>query len=372
MTAGSEFSHLTRDSSPVSELIKESESEMSNWPHRSSISFMLVFLVLSGVALTGCSKSSRVARPSFSQTNNSPEPSTVQTVEVKLPNRPLDVAVDEQAVWVSTLGENSGKLFQIDPRSNSIASETSVGFFPRSIAVTGGSIWVANNPGDGSNRQGIQNRVFRVESVTNKISATIDVDAPEDVIVGEGSVWVANSGGNVFRVDVSRNEIVARITIGGRGAVSLASGSGSIWSVASGEGSSSEISRIDPLTNTVAASISIDGGGPFGKIASTGHSIWVTKPVVRPGIGEVVQIDPTTNRIVGEPIEIPSPADVAVDGKSIWFSSSQGTIVRLEPTSRRLIGDPITVGQSADALAANSSDVWVIDYLSESLIRVNL
>jgi YVTN family beta-propeller protein len=75
--------------------------------------------------------------------------------------------------------------------------------------------------------------------------ATIKVGVqPTDIAIGEGAVWVANSNGNsVSRIDPKTNAVVATIKLKGRNTSSITTGYGAVWV---GEAATNSIARIDP------------------------------------------------------------------------------------------------------------------------------
>ena len=107
--------------------------------------------------------------------------------------------------------------------------------------------------------------------------ATIAVGpAPRFLAVGEGGVWTLNQGdGSVSRIDPKTNEVVATIEVGVPGpGGEIAAGEGSVW-VTSFE---FPISRIDPKTNTVVQQFA----GPGGDSIRVGlGSVWLCEPAGR-------------------------------------------------------------------------------------------
>mgnify|MGYP000371383462 CR=1 FL=1 len=192
-------------------------------------------------------------------------------------DRPSDVAIDENGVWVSN--ELSADVMRIDPASDEVTAteEMGTGAGPRSIAVGGGSVWVANIDAqnvieidsDSGKRTGSamamgsrpndraygENRVWVIDNIdgtltpitpgTQRVSEQpIDVgSAPRGVKVGFGYVWVANGGdGNVVAVDPKAAEVVAEVSVG-RDPADLTLGEDSVWTADQG---SKTVTRVDP------------------------------------------------------------------------------------------------------------------------------
>ena len=82
--------------------------------------------------------------------------------------------------------------------------------------------------------------------------------APRFIAAGGGAVWTLNQGdGSVSRIDPKTNKVVATIEVGvPGGGGEIAVGEGSLWVTAF----QFPLSRIDPATNTVAQQFFGEGG----------------------------------------------------------------------------------------------------------------
>jgi YVTN family beta-propeller protein len=199
---------------------------------------------------------------------------------------PMSMAYTSQAIWVVNFGQSGDSVIRIDPRTNEILGEpVQTGGAPLSLAVGGGSLWVANHD--------VQT-ITRIDLATNQVVANIAVPSePHRVAYGEGAVWVSN------------------------------------WHVNS-------VTRIDPATNQVVGE-PIPIGFPAGNIAAGLGSVWVTSdyraPVdAAPEDVVLVRIDPQTNRAV-ETIPLGGhPIDVEIAGEAVWVSIlAPNMILRINP-----------------------------------------
>ena len=100
--------------------------------------------------------------------------------------------------------------------------------------------------------------------------------------VGEGAVWVVNRGDHsVTRIDPATNKVVATISVGhGIGEGDIAVGEGSVWLSAPG----TPLVRIDPRANRTAQRFTGEGGGA---VAVAFGSVWVAT-----GPGTTSRFDP--------------------------------------------------------------------------------
>ena len=103
----------------------------------------------------------------------------------------------------------------------------------------------------------------------------------------------------------------------------LATGLGGIWTLNQGDGS---VSRVDPATNKVSATIEVGVPGGGGDIAVGEGAVWVTangKPLSK--------IDPATNRVVTQYVGKGGDA-MRVGLGSVWLSNHEfHEVWRIDP-----------------------------------------
>jgi virginiamycin B lyase len=123
-------------------------------------------------------------------------------------------------------------------------------------------------------------------------------------------------------VDPRTNLIVESIPVG-KAPRFIAVGEGAVWALNQGDGS---VSKIDPKTNKVTATIEVGVPGEGGDIAAGEGSVWVTSfgfPISR--------IDPVTNKVVQQFVGKGGDA-IRVGLGSVWLSNLEaGTVWRLDP-----------------------------------------
>lgn len=199
------------------------------------------------------------------------------------------------------------------------------------------------------------------------ILATIPCHCGGNMTFAFGSLWVNRDVGShadaVTRIDPATNTVTATIKVAPEGGEGITSGFGSIWEVDYGAGT---VERIDPATNTVIATISTNGTSPAGVIAAEG-AIWVAnhnEPPVDRGFS-VVKIDPTTNKVVDTILV------GGVNGGPVWLLYSAGsvwawdqvdlTIDRIDPASDKIVA-AIPSGNGGEGanrhFAGDGSRVW--------------
>ena len=134
-------------------------------------------------------------------------------------------------------------------RRNTVVQTIAVGNGPVGIAYAAGSIWVANT-GDGT--------ITRIDADSGKPTKTLPIAATE-LAFGAGTLWASDSDGEPRGAHRSDDrEASCRRSRSGTAPPGIAFGSGAAWVANSLDGT---VSRIDPATNSVAATIPT-GNGP--------------------------------------------------------------------------------------------------------------
>jgi len=197
---------------------------------------------------------------------------------IKVRRAPLDLAVTPGAVWVPNSGGGGDSVTRIDPQTNRPAGRpVTTGASPQSLAVGGGSLWVANHDA---------RTVTRIDQASGNVVADIPVPSePHRVAYGAGAAWVGNWHDNsVSRIDPQSNRVVGSpIPIGSHHAGNLVVGAGSVWVTSDyrvdGAAEDVVVVRIDPHTNRAVETIAV-GGHPI-DVAATKGAVWVS--VANPG-----------------------------------------------------------------------------------------
>jgi YVTN family beta-propeller protein len=201
---------------------------------------------------------------------------TAATITVR--RGPLDLAVTPGAVWAPNAGAGGDSVARIDPRTNRLVGRpVRTGASPQSLAVGGGSLWVANHDA---------RTVTRIDPASGKVVADIPVGSePHRVAYGAGAAWVGNWHDNsVSCIDPHTNRVVgAPIPIGAHHAGNLVVGAGSVWVTSDYRVDAAAedvvVVRIDPQANRAVETISV-GGHPM-DVAATEGAMWVS--VADPG-----------------------------------------------------------------------------------------
>lgn len=238
---------------------------------------------------------------------------------------PGALAMDGDLVWVNNVGERT--VSEIDARSRKVVRTIGVGALPDVLAAGEGVAWVASREGrsvmiDG--RTG-HTRPWSVEGIHVDPGTTLG----GTIAFGHGSLWIGLANTlTVWRVDPISRRVKA--TIRGIDARTIASTPTALW-VLDGGG---RISRIDPRTNTVAASIPFGGHEYAAGLAAGDGAVWALDYEGQ----RLLRIDAEKSRISGEfPLEQGLGDGVAVGGRAVWVTQRvRGTILRIDPATGRV------------------------------------
>lgn len=139
-----------------------------------------------------------------------------------------------------------------------------------------------------------------------------------------------------------------------------------VWSANAG---SNDVSRIDPSSNEVVASVGMSSSP--GDMAIGKGPVWVALP----SEGKVVEVSPSAQAVVGEPIVIADGAldhmDLSVGANALWIVARDEGLVRVDLDTRVAVaiegvGSPTDVAVKGDRAVVLSSDgvIYQVDSVS--------
>ncbi|HET6821224.1 MAG TPA: hypothetical protein VFH34_01180, partial [Anaerolineales bacterium] len=132
----------------------------------------------------------------------------------------------------------------------------------------------------------------------DRIHARIALPRPSRVAFGDGSIWITDVvNPQLLRIDASTGEILDEPILLDFVPREIAYGEGAVWVCSVDR---TRLARIDPKTNEVAAEIDLRSlqipEHVYLLLAAGEGAVWLTNQT------HVIQIDPATNQIVGEPL----------------------------------------------------------------------
>jgi serine/threonine protein kinase len=180
------------------------------------------------------------------------------------------VKASSRAVWTSWLTPRTN-VVRIDPRTMSVRpvqiGPRSVGLL-RDLVEVGSTLWALPSPGDP-----YATSLYRVAAdsgtVRNLPTVPLDVQLCCTLAVDATSVWIADSAEHMVLRYERKGKISGVVSVRGE-PFGVALGPGGPW-VSNTQGT---VSRIDPDTDTVAATVRVGGVPQAAPVAAAG-SIWV-------------------------------------------------------------------------------------------------
>ncbi len=180
-------------------------------------------------------------------------------------------------------------------------------------------------------------------------------EGPGYATVADGSVWVGNHRGNsISRVDPSTNSVVATIQVPGE-PTGMTAGFGSIWTFVPGGRS---VKRIDIETGAVSATIPVPA--PGGSI--TGFTEGVGSMWLAPEGGRLFRIDPADNTatdVMG--LGTDCPGSLTFGDGSLWHVPQCGApvVLRIDPQAGDVTAT-IAVPSGTQAVWFGLDRVWAV------------
>jgi len=252
------------------------------------------------------------------------------------------MAVADDGVWVSIASLN--RVSRLDAGSNTVGLSVAVHEPCSGLAADFSSLWI---PSCGDHR------LVRASLQTGNIEAMIAVspaDSEGCVAAGAGSVWLASDRkGILSRIDPRSNAVVATIE--------LPSGSycpvfyeGVLWVTSSEH---SVVTQIDTATNRVAGQIAV-GKSPRFATAGAG-SVWT----LNQGDGTISRIDARTSKVVATIAAglAGHGGEIAFGFGAVWVTMIGVPVTRIDATKNTVLSQ--WRGAGGDSIRAGLGSVWL-------------
>lgn len=258
---------------------------------------------------------------------------------------PSGVTGGDDSVWVISFWDST--VSRIDPATNEVIAtiplslpwEVTPGddrFLPIDIAVGEGAVWVSTARG----------AVARIDPATNEVVGIITLprESTGQLAAGDGAVWVSESLDGVYRIDPSTNEVVDKVLVDDKSTrlsvndieVTEAGvwASGGLASPIVDEAGNPDyeltgdtaVVEINPQQDQVGRPILSSGGADL--LVGSGQ-LWVISQN-----GHVAKRVDTVRGQFGAAVQAPSGHRfVAVAGAALWATTADGNLVRVPAAS---------------------------------------
>jgi len=197
-----------------------------------------------------------------------------------------------------------------------------------------------------------------------KLGPTVAAPSATEITFGDGTLWVVNEPGNsVTRIDPVTLTVTATITIAGAKTVVFAFGHCFVGS----SGSFPTISKIDPATNTVVGTVA--GYGPILSLTFDANYFIYTTIVLSSSFppAYIVALDPTTLAFVSVGVGAGVGTAGTAGAASMWLADGTGIIQRFDPTTAALQATiTLPAGSYAVGLTFAFGSIWAGVFLNSS------
>jgi DNA-binding SARP family transcriptional activator/streptogramin lyase len=260
----------------------------------------------------------------------------------------------------------------IDAASGRVTRAFPAGRTPVALAVTKGSLWVANYR---------QETVTRIDSKTGRAVDVIPVGGhPTSLVSFDNKIWVWTLENSLVKIEPRFETASAPIQLavgatagtsrGGRagepaGGGSIAAAAGYLWVTAPG----TTVIRVDPAHPERRVPIVPDDGAE-GPIATRDGNVWVA------GTSRVFPIAGDT-RIPGAGIDVGAVYDLTFGAGTLWVVSGAPMHAGAAQALRRLdlrdriVDNTIQAGNNPIRVASSAGSIWVASRTDATVYRID-
>ena len=287
-------------------------------------------LVAVGVAVLLAGGGEEVVAPSANSVARIDAGATAFSTSVEVGQDPTGIAIGEDGdLWV--INQSDSTVSQVDPESGEETSTKSTLGIPTGVAAGVGAVWITNGFGGPSGT----GQVVRVDLGDEPVEPGFPSGNAKAIVVAFGSIWLADADRDVVLrydpedLDAPPTEIPT---------------------------------DDDPNASAAPRSLSVGTGMAKG--------IWVANE-----LGDtVVRIDPDTDEVAGQGIQVESPTAVAADDSGVWVTSELNDRVhRFDPAGRAVRtfdhDDGVLDGPTAIVIAPDG--VWFGSVLESAIARLD-
>ncbi|MDP9011047.1 MAG: PQQ-binding-like beta-propeller repeat protein [Pseudomonadota bacterium] len=199
-------------------------------------------------------------------------------------------------------------------------------------------------------------------------TATLHVGKTADwVAITPDAVWVGSTGPyGVHRIDPKTNSVAATVSLPGEPCAGLATGFGSLWIPLCGK--TKMLAKVDLNSNELTRLFKLGPAAPEGGIATSPDSVWL----VVDKRGSLARIDPVTGAI-RQTVQIPAGSynPLYSEGR-IWVTRAAGSELTSVDAVTGTVGATARTGPGPRFLTAGAGAVWTLNQGDGTLTRVDM
>lgn len=255
------------------------------------------------------------------------------------------IAVDGKTIWTT----NRGKVEQWSVKGK--RAEVAIDHPCGAMAIADGALWVADCK---------NSTLVRIDTKTAQRTATIatGIANPQgelNVVAGAGSIWVASDAkGVVSRIDPATNAVIATIPVDAD-TFYMTFGFDALWAVSF---TGHTIQKIDPATNAVVHRTSL--GNQPGFLAAGEGAVWVQEQ----GDGTLARIDPASGEVTGR-VKVGDNlkyGDIDTGGGKIWLRTTDDQIFAVIDAATLAIEARLGKPSGSGGLRYTKAGVWTSEH----------
>jgi YVTN family beta-propeller protein len=229
----------------------------------------------------------------------------VRGAPIRVGKNPRAVATGHDSVWVANFGD--GSITRIDARSARVVQTIPVGRGPLDIAVGDRYVWVSTQ----------EARVLQIDARSGELlDDDIGVNAQGSLDLGKGRLWIADRIEGTLRVYFIKTGLLndAPLLLG-EAPTDIAVGPRFAWAAVAGDG----VIRRIPIASNATGERVIETGGRPEAFGVSKQAIWVADSER----DILYRISRKTARSLGKPIRVSEdPSGVAVGREAVWVTSA--------------------------------------------------
>jgi len=186
------------------------------------------------------------------------------------------------------------------------------------------------------------------------------------VAIEADAVWVGGTGPNaVHRIDPRTNTRAATVELNGEPCAGIAIGFGSVWVPLCGKPST--LARVDAIRNVVTATYTTGPAAEEGGITTSTDSVWL----VTDKEGSLARIDPDTGR-VRQTVRIPPGSyNPRFAAGRIWITRAEGAEVTVVDAVTGAVLGSVTTGPGPRFLSAGAGAIWTLNQGDGTVTRID-
>lgn len=199
-------------------------------------------------------------------------------------------------------------------------------------------------------------------------TATLHLGKTADwVAITADAVWVGSTGPYaVHRIDPKTNSVAATVRLPGEPCAGLATGFGSLWIPLCGK--TKMLAKVDLNSNELTRLFELGPAAPEGGIATSPDSVWL----VVDKHGSLARIDPVTGAI-RQTVRIPAGSYNPLYGEGrIWVTRAAGSELTSVDALTSTVGATARTGPGPRFLTAGAGAVWTLNQGDGTLTRVDM